>query len=123
MLYVFVGLTMVGAGVIPFSQVGMASVWIENPDDPHADDSSVLGPEGEGGLLNNLIGPVRSALNTIAGGTVLAAWGAIDTFLGFYAWPVTVARYLNAPTEVILMAFTFVVAFTFGTFRVIKASI
>jgi len=121
MVYFFIGVCFIGAGVIsPGGNTGLVEVWVDNPADPSANDDNI---EGDGGILNNILGPIKGALSTVAGGTVLAVWGALGAFPDYYAWPITVSIKLNAPYQVTLIASALTAAFTFGLLRVIKGSI
>lgn len=122
------GVTVWGAGVVDFTQegVGLVTVFLDEDDDGLvANETNIVNENGQedSGMLDNLIGPVKEALQTVAGGTVIAAFGAIDKLLGFYAWPVTTAKTINAPREIIALSGAMVVSFTFGVIRVFKASV
>ena len=119
--YYMMGAVSVVAGALPWSEVGLVSVWLDlRGNTIVVNDSVVLGSEG---MLTNLIGPVRSALGTIVGGALLAVWGAIDALIGFYAWPVTVMIHHDAPWEATLLAGAFVVAFTFAILKAFRPSV
>lgn len=120
--YFLMGAVMFGGGAIPYDDVGLTQVFVqeEGDGDLEANESAV---GGDGGLLSNLIGPIRNALGTIAGGSLLAVWGALDSLLGYYAWPVTVLQYNDAPMEAVLLSGVLVASFTFGILRVFRASL
>lgn len=120
--YFFIGAVMFGGGAIPFDEAGLTGVFLEQEADGDitANDGAIAGDDG---MLNNLIGPVRNALGTIAGGELLAAFGAIDKLLGYFAWPVTVMQYHDAPNEVVLLSGGLVASFVMAVLRVFRASI
>lgn len=121
-IYFMMGVIVVGAGVVPVSQIGIGSVFL----DTGGDDVSVgdeVDDGGDGGLLDNLIGPVKNALDTISGGALLAVWGAVSKMTGFVAWPVVTAGYLGAPDIVTMLMGVLLASFVFGTLRVFRSSI
>ncbi|WP_136602220.1 PDDEXK family nuclease [Salinigranum halophilum] len=123
-VYFMMGVVVVGAGVVPASQIGIADVFVDTDgQDVQVNSTAVGGAEGTDGMLDNLIGPVRSALNTISGGALMAVWGPLSTLMGFIAWPVTTMSHLGAPFIVQALASVFVAAFSFGVLRVFRASI
>jgi hypothetical protein len=123
-VYTVMGVLVVSAGVVPIAQLGIASVFVDAEDGSvEANRSAVGGTEEGGGMLDNLIGPVRNALNTISGGALIAVWTVIDPILGLYAWPLTTASAVNAPFAVQLFASVLVVSFTLAGFRVVRPSI
>jgi hypothetical protein len=123
-IYFVMGIVMVGSGVLPFAEVGIASIFIEEDQGGVAvDRDSVGGTEGDTGLLGNLIGPVKNALNTIAGGALIAIWAPVSKLAGFYAWPLTTASAIGAPWIVQAFSGVLVGSFTFGLFRTIRASV
>lgn len=122
--YFIMAAVMFGSGVVPFDQAGLVNVFMEDDDGAiGANESAVINGGDASGMLDNLIGPVRNALGTIAGGSLLAVWGAIDRLAGFVFWPVTVTRYIGAPREVVLLSGVMAVSFTFGVLRVFRGSV
>lgn len=124
-VYFLMGVIVVAAGVVPLSQLGLASVFIDVNDDGSVEtnSSAVGGNEDSEGMLDGLIGPVKNAMNTITGGALLAVWGPISTLTGFYAWPVVTMRMINAPTAAVMLSGAMVASFSFGVLRVFRASI
>ena len=123
-VYFMLGVIVVGANVVPFAHLGIATVFINvQGDDVAANTTSVGGSSGQDGMLDDLIGPVKNALNTITGGALLAVWGPISTLTGFYAWPVVTTSYIGAPPIVKMLSGVLVASFTFGVLRVFRASI
>lgn len=123
-VYFLMGVIVVGANVVPLTHMGIASVFIDVDDSGVGTNAdSVGGSESQNGMLDNLIGPVKNALNTIAGGSLLAVWGPISKLTGFYAWPVVTTNYIGAPRIVVMVSGVLVASFTFGVLRVFRASI
>jgi hypothetical protein len=123
-IYFLMGAIVVGANVVPVTQLGVASVFVDTDgQDVAANETSVGGDGSQNGMLDNLIGPVKNALNTITGGALLAVWGPISLLTGFYAWPVVTTTYIGAPFIVQMLSGVFVASFTFGVLRVFRASI
>jgi hypothetical protein len=123
-VYFLMGVIVVGANVVPLAHLGIATVFIDvQDDDVTANETSVAGSDEQSGMLDNLIGPVKNALNTITGGALLAVWGPISKLTGFYAWPVVTTDYIGAPRIVRMLSGVLVASFTFGVLRVFRASI
>jgi len=129
-IYFLMGVIVFGSGAVPpgqmgvDEQLGIATMFIDvDGADVTANETSVGGTEEQNGMLDNLIGPVKNALNTITGGALLAVWGPISKLTGFYAWPVTVANSIGAPLFVKMLSGVLVASFSFGVFRVFRASI
>jgi hypothetical protein len=121
-VYFIMGAVVVAAGVVPVSQLGLAGVFVDTDGQDVAANETSVGGDGDG-MLDNLIGPVKNALNTITGGALLAVWGPISLLTGFYAWPVVTTTYIGAPFIVQMLSGVFVASFTFGVLRVFRASI
>ena len=123
-IYFMMGTIVVGAGVVPPDQIGIAQMFVDVSDSGVTMNQTSVGGDGGGdGMLDNLIGPIVNSMNTITGGALLAVWGPIGAMIGFAAWPVMVANYINAPREVILVLSVLVASFTFGVLRVFRDSI
>lgn len=124
-VYFMMGVIVVGTNVVPLAHLGIATVFIDVQGDDVQANTTSIGGEGEGssGMLDNLIGPVKNALNTITGGALLAVWGPISKLTGFYAWPVVTTSYIGAPPIVRMLSGVLVASFTFGVLRVFRASI
>jgi hypothetical protein len=123
-VYVIMGVVAVGTGVLPPEHLGIASVFLDTGAQGVTVNSTAVGGRGgTGGMLDNLIGPVRNALDTITGGALLAVWGPVSRLVGFYAWPVTAANHMGAPDFVVMLAGVLVASFTFGVLAVFRRSI
>ena len=123
-IYFLMGAIVVGAGVVPSDQIGIVEVFVDVDDGSVAANETNIGGDGSnGGMLDNLIGPVKNAMNTITGGALLAVWGPISMVIGFAAWPVTTANYMGAPWEVTMIIGVLMASFTFGVLRVFRSSI
>jgi hypothetical protein len=121
MAYFMIGALLFVGGAVPAEETGLVTTFVDF-DDQGVNEEEVSA--GEGGMLSNLVGPVENALNTVAGGGLIAALNKLDSFLGFVAWPWTVMSYWNAPFAVrILVAGPLTVAFTIGGLRVLRSSI
>lgn len=125
LIYFIMGVVVVGTNILPPGQMGLALVFmdVDEEEGVTTNKSMIGGGDDTDGMLDNLIGPVRNALNTITGGALLAVWGPISTLTGFYAWPIMAARHLEAPDIVVMLAGSLTAAFTFGVLRVFRASI
>jgi hypothetical protein len=125
-VYFMMGILVLSSGVIPPQSqggpgIGLAGVFVDTDGgNVTANEEEVVGGEG---MLDNLAGPIKNALDTVAGGSMLAVWGAISKLLGYYAWPIVVTNHIGAPDFVIMMAGLLVLSFTFGGLRVFRASI
>lgn len=125
-VYFLMGVIVMGTGVAKVDNFNQnpASVFIDvEGDDVAVNDTAVGGADEQQGMLDNLIGPVKNALNTITGGALLAVWGPISKLTGFYAWPVVTAQAIGAPPIVKMLSGVLVASFTFGVLRVFRASI
>jgi len=125
-IYFLMGAIVFGSGVVPLSNFNEnpASVFIDvGGHGVSANETAVGGSDTQTGMLDNLIGPVKNALNTITGGALLAVWGPISKLTGFYAWPIVVTEAIGAPRIVKMLSGVLVASFTFGVLRVFRASI
>jgi len=123
-VYFMMGIIVVGTGAVPYAELGIAEVFIDvQGQDVAVNDTSITGNGDGGGMITNLIGPVKNALNTITGGALLAIWGPISKMSGAYAWPLVTANHLGAPQIVVMFSGVLVASFTFGVLRVFRASI
>lgn len=122
LVYMAMAVAVFSAGVVPFSQAGVATVFLDDGG-ASANAEAVGGGKSTDGMLDNLVGPVRNALNTVTGGAILAVWGAVSRLLGLYAWPLVTASYVGAPDVVVAVCGLLVAAFTLGGLRVLRSSI
>lgn len=127
-IYFMMGVIVWGGGVVDFSQTGLVGSFVEvneSTGDVGANNTSIVAPgeEDNSGILENLLGPVKEALDTVAGGGVISAFQAVDRFLGFFAWPVTTTKAINAPREAVALSGVLVVSFVFGAIRIIRSSV
>ena len=122
--YFLMGTIVVASGVLPVAQMGIGTLFVDVGDQGvTANGTSVGGQGGQDGLLDNLIGPVKNALNTISGGSLLAVWGAVSKVAGFYAWPVVATNAIGAPWQAVMISGVMVMTYTFAILRVLRASI
>lgn len=121
--YFMIGSVLIASGVIPWSQVGVVQIWVDEPEGGGQNIDIEANEEARTGILEGLIGPVKNALGTVAGGGLIAVWGAINKLIGFFAWPLTVAGYIGLPWEAELMVSVLLVAFTFAVLRVFRSSV
>ena len=119
--YLLIGAIVISSGVVPPSEAGLLDefVDIEANDGELADVESDTDEEE----LTGAVGPVRNALDTIAGGAILAVWSFVSSLIGYVAWPITLTRYVNAPQSVVLLSSVLVASFVFGSLRIIRASL
>lgn len=126
LVYFVMGVMVISSGVVPPASaggpgIGLAGVFVDTGDGVSANESAIGGQGG--GMLDDLAGPIENALDTVAGGSLLAVWGALSRLLGYYAWPVVVTSYIGAPDFVVMLSGALVAAFTFGGLRVFRASL
>jgi hypothetical protein len=120
--YLLIGAIVIGSGVVPPSEAGLLDEFVEietNGDGGLADVESDTDEEE----LTGAVGPVRNALDTIAGGAILAVWSFVSSLIGYVAWPITITRAIDAPQTVVLLSSVMVASFVFGTLRIIRASL
>lgn len=123
-IYFMMGVIVIGTGAVPYAELGIGEVFIDvEGDDVDVNEDSIVGEDGSGGMINDLIGPIANALNTITGGALLAVWGPISKMSAAYAWPVATSRHLDAPQIVVMFSGVLTASFTFGVLRVFRASI
>ena len=119
--YLLIGAIVISSGVVPPSEAGLLDefVEVESEDGELTEVRSNTDQEE----LTGAVGPVRNALDTIAGGAILAVWSFVSSLIGYVAWPITVTRAINAPQSIVLMSSVMVASFVFGTLRIIRASL
>jgi len=126
-IYFLMGVIVWGGGVVDFTETGLVGSFVEineTSGEVGVNDTSIVAPgEDNSGILESLLGPVKEALNTIAGGGIISAFQALDRFLGFFAWPVTTTKAINAPREAVALSGVLVVSFVFGAIRIIRSSV
>lgn len=121
MTYFLIGALVLAGGVVPPAETGLVQQFIDTGD--HSVNEDQVSAEG-GGFLSNLVTPVENALNTVAGGGLIAVLNKIDAFLGYIAWPYTLLNYWNAPWQLTyLIAGPLSVGFTIGGLRVLRSSV
>lgn len=119
--YLLIGAIVIGSGVVPPSEAGLLNEFVEiDAQDGELENVQSDTNEEE---LTGAVGPVRNALDTIAGGAILAVWSFVSSLIGYVAWPITVTRAINAPQSVVLVSSVMVASFVFGTLRIIRASL
>lgn len=127
-IYFLMGVIIWGGGVVDFTQTGLVGTFVEFDEtsgEVEANESSIVAPgeQDNSGILENLLGPVKEALDTVAGGGVISAFQAIDRFLGFFAWPITTTKAIGAPQEAVALSGVLVVSFVFGAIRIIRSTV
>lgn len=119
--YLLIGAIVIGSGVVPPSEAGLLDEFVEiESTDGQIEEVQSSTNEEE---LTGAVGPVRNALDTIAGGAILAVWSFVSSLIGYVAWPITITRAINAPQSVVLLSSVMVASFVFGTLRIIRQSI
>lgn len=105
--YFVVGVVMYGAGLIDWSEAGVATYFFSAPGSTSVDGGAVAG-------LNATGGAIESAATAVVG-PILAIWNLLTSFIGFIAWPAGVLAGAGAPWEVtMLLGGSLVVAFFFA---------
>lgn len=127
-IYFMMGVIVWGGGVVDFTETGLVGSFVnvdETTGEANVNNSSIIEPgeEDNSGILENLLGPVKEALDTVAGGGVISAFQAVDRFLGFFAWPVTTTKAIGAPVEAVALSGVLVVSFVFGAVRIIRSTV
>jgi len=119
--YLLIGAIVISSGVVPPSEAGLLDEFV----DIEADDGELSSVESntDEEELTGAVGPVRNALDTIAGGAILAVWSFVSSLIGYVAWPITLTRYVDAPQSVVLLSSVLVASFVFGSLRIIRASL
>jgi len=119
--YLLIGAIVISSGVVPPSEAGLLDEFVEI----EADDGELSNVESDTDEkeLTGAVGPVRNALDTIAGGAILAVWSFVSSLIGYVAWPITLTRYVDAPQSVVLLSSVLVASFVFGSLRIIRASL
>lgn len=114
-VYFIIGATMWGGGAIAWTESGVGTLIIEDPQTGQVNDETTND-------LSEADGPIRQAAQSF-GGPILAVWNIIVQFIGFLFWPVTVLQAVNAPPRiVVLLGGAPSVAFLAGTIRLIRES-
>lgn len=119
--YLLIGAIVIGSGVVPPSEAGLLDEFVEI-ESQDGELESVQSDTNEE-ELTGAVGPVRNALDTIAGGAILAVWSFVSSLIGYVAWPITVTLAINAPQSVVLVSSVMVASFVFGTLRIIRAPV
>lgn len=115
LVYFVIGAVMWGGGAIVWSEAGVGTLIIEDPQTGTVNDDTVDELEDAGG-------PIRQAAEQI-GGPVLAIWNIIIKFIGYLFWPITVLQAVNAPPRItVLLGGTPSIAFLGGIIRLIRDS-
>lgn len=115
LIYFVVGAMMWGGGAIIWTETGLNSLIIEDPQSGDVNDDTSQQLEEAGG-------PIREAAQSF-GGPVLAIWNIVVQFIGYLFWPITVLQSVNAPPRlIVLLGGTPSVAFLAGIIRLIRDS-
>jgi hypothetical protein len=115
LVYFLIGFVLWGGGVIGYDEAGVTEMVIS-------------GVSGQGVTLNtetandveNLNGPIEQAVNTFAGGGLLAAWKFVSGLIDFMFWPTSVPISTNAPVEVTVGMATLNFSFVLGMVAIFR---
>jgi hypothetical protein len=117
--YVVIGSVMWAGGALAWDDVGMASVFIEEPG---ADGPTEVN-DATGDDLEGLGGPIQQAARSVGGSSIIAVWNLAAKFVGFLFWPVVVLSGANAPASVtVVLGGAFTAAFFGSIFRLLRTS-
>lgn len=115
LIYFVVGATMWGGGAIAWSESGVGTLIVEDPQTGEVNSDTT-------DQLEQADGPIRRAAQSF-GGPVLAIWNIVIKFIGYLFWPLTVLQGVGAPPRLtVLLGGAPSVAFLGGVIRLIRDS-
>lgn len=116
MVYFLMGAVMYGGGMVGFGKAGVTELVISD-----VTGGQVHTNQNTSSRAEHLGGPIEQAVNTIAGGGLLAAWKFLSGVINFMFWPISALVYVDAPSRVVVLvggAFSF--AFLIGLVTVFR---
>lgn len=114
--YFVLGAVMWGGGAIAWSESGVGTLFIDDPQTGETNDETA-------GQLSESGGPIQQAVTSVGGGAVIAVYNLLVRFFGYLFWPITTLSGLNAPPSVVvLLGGTPTVAFFGAIIQIIRGS-
>lgn len=98
MVYFIMGATLWGGGVVDYGQAGVVEMVITS-----VSSGQITTNTNTSDQVGDMGGPLEQAVNTIAGGAILSAWGFISGTINYMFWPVSFLVVVNAPPEVVVL--------------------
>lgn len=118
MAYFIIGAVMWGGGVIAWSDAGVGSLFIEDPDGDTVGTNSSTAD-----ALESISGPIKQAASTVGGAGLLAVLGLFVKLFSFLFWPITTLIGVGAPISVtVLFGGSLTTAFYVSLIRVVRGS-
>lgn len=115
LVYFVIGAVMWGGGAIVWSETGLNTLIIENPQTGEVNEQT-------SGQLEDAGGPIREAAKTF-GGPVLAIWNIVVQFIGFLFWPIVTLQSTGAPPRLtVLLGGSVSIVFLGSILRLIRNS-
>jgi hypothetical protein len=115
MVYFIIGAVMWGGGAIVWTETGLNTLIIQDPQSGQVNENTSSQLEDAGG-------PIREAAQSF-GGPVLAIWNIVVQFVGYLFWPVATLQSVGAPPRLtVLLGGPPSVAFLGGVIRLIRES-
>lgn len=116
-VYFLIAGTMWAGGAIDYSQADPVGFFLEKSPEAVAPNEDTVNSIGK------MSGPIKTALQSVGGGALLAVVDIIFKFIGLLFWPVTVLLMVNAPLSVVVLLGGANVAGLFGgVIRIIRGS-
>lgn len=114
--YFVIGSFMYGAGVVDWTDAGIAQVFVENnAQGVQPNDETTEELQGAGGAITSLVDAF--------GGPLILIWDLINGLLGFIHWPVVALHTNNAPPRItMLLGGGFVVGFYMSLVGLVRSS-
>lgn len=115
LVYFVIGAVMWGGGAIIWSETGLNTLIVEDPQTGEVNENTSSQLEDAGG-------PIREAAQAF-GGPVLAIWNIVVQFVGYLFWPIATLQSVGAPPRlVVLLGGAPSVAFLGAVVRLIRNS-
>jgi len=115
LVYFVIGAMMWGGGAIVWSETGLNTLIVEDPQAGSVNENTSNQLEDAGG-------PIREAAQAF-GGPVLAIWNIVVQFVGYLFWPIATLQSVGAPPRlVVLLGGTPSIAFLGAVVRLIRNS-
>ena len=113
--YFIIGAVMWGGGALVWSDAGVGTLFINNPQTGDINENTTE-------QLKETGGPIQQAANAATGG-LIAVWNLMVQLIGFLFWPIQTLADSNAPPQiVVLFGGTPTVAFVGAVIRVVRGS-
>jgi hypothetical protein len=116
MTYFVIGAVLWGGGVIAWTDAGVGTALVDDPETAEVNEET-------GRQLEDVGGPINELADTVTGGGLLAVWSFVRNLISFLFWPIVTLHSVGAPAEAtVLLGGGLTTAFYTSIIRIFKDS-